>query len=744
MVLLGGARDVTGPGDELFPETLSQTMLEFTPGRDRFGQVDLDALVTTFKPLQVAKHLTEQHLFLHWELEFADVFKERGGFNLVLGNPPWIKIEWNEQSLLSDFDPRFAIRKLSAKETADQREAAFASLPAARPEYIDECVATEGLAAFLNSTQNYPLLRGVQSNLFKCFLPLVWRVGSSVQALIHPDGVYDDPKGGFVRAALYPRLRQHYQFQNEFALFEGTNDHGRMRFGVHIYAAPRYPIRFLSMANLFWPSTIRQSLSHSGAGQTPGIKEDEGAWSTAGHANRVIEVDEAALATFADLYDAPGTPPQQARLPALHSREMVSVVEKFAGQSHRLGDLNDDYYATVCFDEAHAQRDRTIRRETGFVDSSAELILSGPHFFVGNPLNKTPRAICTQNSHYDVLDLEYLPDDYLPRSNYRRACSPAEYARRIPRVSWIDEGADEVKPVTSYWRVSARRGAHPADERSVRPILIGPGIAHIDGVFSVAMKDRSLLVAAAGYWASLPFDFFVRISGKKDFRDATASLMPLPLGSRSLLVRTLALNCLTTHYSEIWDINWQQCFIDEKWASDDQRLPVDFFAQLTSEWHRQCGLRGDYARRQALVEIDVLSSQALGLKLEELLTIYRVQFPVMRQYERDTWYDARGRIVFTASKGLVAVGLPRKAGARDRECTVEYPDARSERRRIGWEDIQNLPPGTRVRRPVVDDTLPGGPTERIVEYVAPFTLADRESDYLQAWAYFEGRKETMQ
>lgn len=70
-------------------------------------------------------------------------------------------------------------------------------------------------------------------------------------------------------------------------------------------------------------------------------------------------------------------------------------------------------------------------------------------------------------------------------------------------------------------------------------------------------------------------------------------------------------------------------------------------------------LRNDYARRQALAEIDVLAAMALGLSLDELKTIYRIHFPVLQQNEDDVWYDIRGRIVFTSNRGLSNVGFAR-------------------------------------------------------------------------------------
>jgi hypothetical protein len=214
--------------------------------------------------------------------------------------------------------------------------------------------------------------------------------------------------------------------------------------------------------------------------------------------------------------------------------------------------------------------------------------------------------------------------------------------------------------------------------------------------------------------------------------------LPLPrrLGT-ACACRVLALNALTLHYAELWEQLYSEDYRAEMWSQpNNPRLPQEFFASLTATWSRTCALRSDYARRMALIEIDVLLARELGITLDELLLIYRVQFPVLRQNEADTWFDARGRVIFTANRGVSGVGLSRKGGPGTSKARILYADGRTVEGNYGWEDVRDVPDGTVIEQDIFHDTLPNGPHKRTRRWVAPFALANREEDYRIAWDHF--------
>ena len=676
------------------------------------GHVDLEALVERSERLKLVRETAEKHRFLHWEVEFADVFEDRRGFDLILGNPPWIRVEWNEGGVMSDFEPLYAIRDYPAPDLHRLRAEAMNRHSGLRSQYLSEYEIFAGMQEFVAAAQNYAILRGSQPNTYKCFVSLSWDLASGVgvQGFLHPEGMYDDPNGGPMRCALYPRLRSHFHFRNEKLLFAEIGD--TRPYSINVYASPRTPA-FQHISTLFEPSTIDRCLIHDGSGPVPGIKNDLNDWNVDGHLHRVNEVEEKTLQLFAHLYDGPETPSLEARLPAVHARELVNVLQRLSLYPSRLRDIQGQYKTAVMWDETGAVRNNTIKRCTSFARSEEPWIISGPHISIGNPYFKTPRAICTEKGHYDPIDLSAIPDDYLPRTNYAPVSDVSAYTARIPEVEW-----DSTRRITDYYRFASREMLSQAGERTLLPCILARSAGHIYTCVATAFLQTRHLLGYTSLASSLVGDFRIKTTGAGHARNNILDQLPLPVTtSAQTSARLLLLNCLTIHYADLWRECFEEAFTYERWFKSDSRLSDSRFTSLTADWNWRTPLRTDYERRQALVEIDVLAAMELGLTLDELCTIYRIQFPVLRQNEQDTWYDRAGRIVFTSSKALPGVGFSR-------------PE---------WEKIREMASGS-VSREIEDDTLPGGPRKRVITYEAPFDRCDREEDYKTAWAEFEKRR----
>ena len=188
--------------------------------------------------------------------------------------------------------------------------------------------------------------------------------------------------------------------------------------------------------------------------------------------------------------------------------------------------------------------------------------------------------------------------------------------------------------------------------------------------------------------------------------------------------RSLRLACLTSAYADLWNRHAHTLDV-LPWSSPDPRLNLEGPVEGPTTWDRTAGLRTEFARRMALVEIDVLVAQALGLTLDQLIEIYRIYFPVLQENEAGTWYDQKGRIVWTCSKGLPGVGW--------------LDDRGKSPGRAAWEKILADNPAE-LTCTAIDDTMPGGPRTVTRHFVGPFTQCDRIEDYRRAWTHFERLK----
>lgn len=736
---------------------------------DECGVADLDEVVNDDPMLGVVQSVARRLRFHHWPLRFAEVFARSGGFDLVLGNPPWIKLEWDEVQLLADMDPALAVRSASLTKVVAARSDLLDS-SSNRAVYVRAFEERIGQQSFLSSAHNYPLLAGQQTNLFKCFVSASWTLGSrsGVAAFLHPDGVYEDPKGAVLRRGIYRRLRCHYQFINELRLFSEV--HNLTKFSVNVYAASEgVSVGFLHASNLLHPRTLDESVSHDGFGPVPGTKDETGAWDFRPHARRIVRLDLEALGLFASLFDAPGTPPLDARLPVLHSKEVLGGLERLAS-APRLGLPGERWGTTREWHEGDRQRDGTLRREVKWPDALEEWIVSGPHIFVGNPMYKTPNANCANNRDYSAVDLSAITADFLPRTNYVRDCDPLTYGQRLPQ--WAGRSQ------FSYYRVASRKMLSPTGERTFIPAIIPAGAPTTGGLLAAAFSDPEDLARFAGLGASVVLDFLVKSMGKANLNpNELAQLPALKEGWPEIVARALRLNCLGDYFSSLWESCFSSDFCRDQFVSEDARLGS--WSGLSASWGKHCSLSGDLERRHALLELDVLSAMALGLSMAELLTIYRAQFSILIQYERERMYDQHGRAVPAAKTvaGKPAVSLIDLAVVLKEQVGFDvhaeyHPDGsntqelRAQEVRLGkkeagvlgvperctmadllaetdvrWRDASH-PDGRPVRLVGLRYTDPGlePHTERV--YPTPWTRCDREADYRQAWAAFERRLRT--
>lgn len=726
LILEGGVGDAAMPfkkkegrqGD-MFAQAVPNAETDEEPLKaNLFGEVDHTELISSSRWLGTAVEVAEKQRFVHFDLFFADILRERGGFDLVIGNPPWIKQTWREQDIMGDLDPKFVVKRLSATQSKKLRGEILAS-PHNKKIYLEAAVATVGILRFTGNARQMTFAGSGTNNLYKCFIDLSFRLmaAQGVAALIHQDNHLLRTGSEEFRSHVYKRLRKRFHFKNQLRSKMFSEINNEKEYSANIYGSELNKVCFDNISNAFLPAQIDGSYMHDGLGQVPGLKDDQNNWDARPHAARIVKVDEGTLSIINRLSGETKESLLHSKFIGPHSKMEMRVFGLLAESSGSFGIEAGHMRMDPVWHETGAQEViQVIEKDVAFHIGDSRSVLTGPMIHVANPLYKSPRRGCRNMRDYEPIDLNAVDEDYIPRTNFKASLDTIRYQSFLPKCPW-DQGRTHV----DEYRIAFRNMVGLNTERSLTAAMIPPGVAHVHTIESLAFSDERKLLRCYPSWISLPFDYIVKATGRTHLFERDIRTFPWVDVSDTAVSRALRLSCLTSRYEEIW--NRQACDLDVvEWSSDDPRLNLEGDVAGPRKWQWSAALRMDLARRQALVEIDVLVAMALDLELADLVDMYLNHFPVLRQNEEGTWYDQRGRIAWSCSKGVINMGYLDESG-------------RPPSRRIWETNFAGRQDGL-ISCTARTDYRPNGPHSDQRSFQAPFTRCDRVSDYRRAWAHF--------
>jgi hypothetical protein len=202
----------------------------------RIGRGDVVAQET----LNEVERLAAEYRFFHWHLEFPHIFPTSqvggggslnqqtgwyGGFDVVLGNPPWEHVELKEQEFFDARDPEIA------KASGAKRKRLIAQLPETNKPLADEYSKAkrqlDGLRHFASSSGRYPLCGRGRIKTDSIFAESGRDIISGIGrfGMVLPTGIATDATTQYFFKDLVESasLASLYDFENRKPLFESVD-----------------------------------------------------------------------------------------------------------------------------------------------------------------------------------------------------------------------------------------------------------------------------------------------------------------------------------------------------------------------------------------------------------------------------------------------------------------------------------------------------------------------------------------
>jgi hypothetical protein len=190
--------------------------------------------------------LARRERFFHWWTAFPTVFKANGtgGFDIVLGNPPWDMLQMQEVEWFSERVAEVAMQTRGADRKRLVNELKTSN-PTVWAEFEAASLRSDQEQRVVRSSGDFPMLAEGRSNLYKLFVERAQALVrlDGVVALLTPSGIAAD-KGAaefFRSLSTTSRLGALFDFENRFnppgSFFPDVD--GRFKFSTILFGGVR-------------------------------------------------------------------------------------------------------------------------------------------------------------------------------------------------------------------------------------------------------------------------------------------------------------------------------------------------------------------------------------------------------------------------------------------------------------------------------------------------------------------------
>ena len=193
-----------------------------------------------------ASSIAGRENFLHWEAAFPGVWRHwqnihpEGGFDAVIGNPPWDRIKLQEVEWFASRSPELALAPTAAARRAGIQKLRDQGVPLAA-EFDAAKERADRLGHLVRGFDHYPLLGGGDVNLYSLFVERAMGLikPDGLVGLLTPSGIYADKTAArfFKTVSTNGRVGGLFDFENKKIFFKDI--HASFKFCALIFGGEK-------------------------------------------------------------------------------------------------------------------------------------------------------------------------------------------------------------------------------------------------------------------------------------------------------------------------------------------------------------------------------------------------------------------------------------------------------------------------------------------------------------------------